>query len=163
MPPPARYVNNREESYDPAVYTERLDQARKAVPDPVHLSIDQQKEALKTIVAEIGDMPLVPTVVAVDATHVHLLASFGDLKIRKVVGRLKSVVTRAIKSDTFQPKRVWAKNCHMRSMNSEDAFRNAFRYVQNHQKQNAFVYIWKNVDDQPTAKPSAWVETRNEE
>jgi hypothetical protein len=84
---------------------------------------------------------------SVGAQHAHLLARFGARPIRTTVGRLKSMMTRAIKSTdaSSDPKRTWSKGCHPRSCKNRRDYGNKFRYVIRHRDERAVVHVWPNV------------------
>ena len=97
-------------------------------------------------------IPLDASAVAIGESHIHLLARFHENKIRPTVGRLKAAATKAIHDvdPAFQPKRLWAKGCHMKSKTTELDYRHALNYIKRHIHEGALVYTWPK----PTAPPS---------
>ena len=100
----------------------------------VLLNPEQCAVACSACVADVGELGITASVIAVGPVHTHLLARFGSNRIRPTVGRLKSMMTRAVKEHDpgFQPKRTWSKGCHPRSCVDERDYRTKFRYVERH-------------------------------
>ena len=144
--PPARYAAADEETYDPRDYRERRRRVNKLSSAAVTLGDAQQRVALEAIVADIAELPIEPKIMAVAGEHLHLLAVFGDVRIRPTVGRLKAAATKKLKAlpDWGEVKRIWAKGCHMESLESEDDQFAAYRYVGQHDSQG-IVHRWVNV------------------
>lgn len=144
VPPPQRYAVGDEAMYESVGYQCRHAAAQATAGPAVQLSAEQRRTVLTATVHELAWTPLEPTILAVEAVHVHLLAEFGEASIRRVVGRLKSAATRALKEHGSQPtKRFWAKGCHMRSFSDETAIHRAFEYVQRHRDQGAAIHTWR--------------------
>jgi hypothetical protein len=145
VPPPARFAKSDEPVYDPADYADRWRQSRRLCPEAVILAAEEQALAFSAVVAEINYLPMLPRVLAFGRTHSHLLAQFGELKIRPTVGRFKSAGTRALANPGNRP-RVWAEGCHMESIPDEDdALQNATNYIRGHAAQGALIYEWSFV------------------
>ncbi len=152
VPPPVRYAEPGETTYNRAEYAERHAMARDSADEPVVLSRTHQELILPALVKELADIPLHASAIAVGTSHVHLLAKFAERRIRKTVGRLKAAATRAIHEadPAFQPKRIWAKGCHMKSKETEAEYRNALNYIKRHVDEGALIHIFSK----PTAPPS---------
>jgi len=84
----------------------------------------------------------VPAILSLSKSHVHLVAQFGELKIRTVVGRLKAAATRAIRQEALKTASTWAAGCHMKSLYQEADFTAAFRYVLEHRSEGAVLHRW---------------------
>jgi hypothetical protein len=144
VPPPERYVVSAETTYQSPMYQRRHETAQSAAGSPIQLTPDQRQTVLTATVHELAQTPLEPTILSVEAAHIHLLAEFGEAVIRRMVGRLKSAATRALKEHGSEPtKRFWAKGCHMRSFSAEPSIRRAFEYVQRHRDQGAAIHTWR--------------------
>jgi hypothetical protein len=89
-------------------------------------------------------VPIVPAILAVANSHVHFISQFGDLRIRRVVGRLKAAATLSIKEGDFKDSSIWATGCHMESLYREDDFIAAFQYVERHSAEGAVIYKWQS-------------------
>ena len=142
VPPPKRYANGETETYNAADYKKRHEYSTSITGHPVRLTNDDRQDVLDAVVGELDDMPINPSVIAVCGEHIHLLAVFGEYSIRKAVGRLKSAATRRLKTRHSDWKRVWARNCHMKSVRSGKHYENVFRYVREHEEQGALVFVW---------------------
>jgi hypothetical protein len=139
VPPPARYARDGEPTYDPSDYADRYAKAKEQVPHAVTLTREEQNAALQAIVDELTCLHIPTDIVAVNTDHVHLIARFGSHSIRPTVGRLKSGATRAIPNPGDR-KRIWTKNCHMESLNSDEDLHNAVAYVRCHREQGAIIW-----------------------
>jgi hypothetical protein len=144
VPPPSGSAQGGERVYDPVAYRERHREARERLTaPPFYLRLADRQIARSALVAEIEHVQIVPAILAVAKSHVHLVAQFGDLRIRHVVGRLKAVATLSIRKQQSSPHaRIWAAGCHMKSLSSEDDFATAFRYVVEHRERGALVHRW---------------------
>jgi hypothetical protein len=142
VPPPPRYAKPGERTYEPEPWAAKHRMATRDSDPPVRLTPEQRVVVLKSILEELEQMAVESAVLAVDATHVHWLARFGQATIRPAVGRLKAAATRRLKENGFQGKRPWTKNCHMKSKNTEHEFATALNYVVRHERQGADVYVW---------------------
>ncbi|MBW3598536.1 MAG: hypothetical protein KY475_14850 [Planctomycetes bacterium] len=116
--------------------------AQRETEDPVRLRRPQMQIVQDAVVEEVAEMPITPAIMSVGHSHIHLLAQFGRLKIRKGVGRLKSAATKKLRENGFTEKRPWTKGCDMKSKSDPRAFENAYRYVQRHLEQGCLVYEW---------------------
>jgi hypothetical protein len=143
VPPPARYAKPGEPTYDAAPYRQRWEKARQVSSAMVKLSLAEVELVLPAIVKEVNLLPLIPRILAVDNTHLHLIAQFGALLIRPTMGRLKSAGTGAIPNPGDRP-RVWTDGCHMKSLPNRRALETAIAYVQRHAAQGALVYEWNS-------------------
>lgn len=153
VPPPRRYAAPGEPTYDRRKFADVHARALNKTSDAVRLVPPHRQVAMAAIVQDIAQLPLRPAILAVGGEHVHFLAKFGSLKIRQTVGRLKSEATRAIKQadPAFLPKRTWAKECHMRRLDDERAYCNAYAYIQRHINEGAAIHTWL---PKPTSLPS---------
>ncbi len=142
VPPPARYAGPSERPYDAAQYRGRWRYARRLCPEAVRLTPEEQQLALDAVVNDIGQLQVAPRILGFGATHVHLVAKFGLLKIRPTVGRWKSHATRALPNPGTR-RRVWAEGCHMKSLTDEEAFNNAVNYVRDHVNEGALIHEWQ--------------------
>jgi hypothetical protein len=143
VPPTYGKAQSGERIYDPAAYTERLDESRSRLTSTaVSLTVHERREACSALVVEIAAVRIVPAILAVAKHHAHLISQFGDLEIRPTVGRLKAAATRSMKDPSFDPPSVWAKGCHMESLNSENDFVAAYQYVEQHGAQGAVIHKW---------------------
>lgn len=93
------------------------------------------------IVQQLDLLPMEPVILGVGPDHVHLVACFGELRIRPTVGRLKSFATRAVPNPGNR-KRLWTKECHMESLETEAALEYAVAYVRQHAEQGALIHEW---------------------
>lgn len=145
--PPKRYAGVDETPYRAADYGERYRLSQEISDDSVSLNPDQRRTACDACVADIIELGLAASVIAVGAVHTHLLARFGSRPIRPTAGRLKSMMTRGIKEhdSSFQPKRTWSKGCHPSSCEDEREYHAKFRYVVRHRDEGAVVHVWPNV------------------
>jgi hypothetical protein len=90
---------------------------------------------------------MMPAILAVAKHHAHFISQFGELAIRPTVGRLKAAATRSLREAPFDAPLLWAKGCHMESVDSEDDFLAAYQYVEQHKSQGAVIHKWDaNVD-----------------
>ena len=100
--PPKRYAKVGEDTYDPAKYAGRYQNAKATTGETVRLSVDQRTCVLDVVVAEIMKLPLIPAALSVSAEHCHLLSKFGALKIRPTVGVLKGEATKALRASGIE-------------------------------------------------------------
>jgi hypothetical protein len=156
VPPPKRYAAPGEVTYREADYADRYETAQRITEDAVLLSSTYCDVACRACVTDIDSLRIAAAVIAVGPVHTHLLARFGALRIRPTIGRLKSVMTRAIKQHDagFQPKRTWSKGCHPRSCADERDYWTKLRYVQRHENDGAVVRISEHHRDARTSSPS---------
>jgi len=110
--------------------------------DVVHLTSAQRECVLKAVVDEIAKLSLVPAALSVSGEHCHLLSKFGALKIRPTIGVLKGEATKALREAGLLSERIWSRECHPKSKREGREFAIALRYVRNHIKEDAAVYIW---------------------
>ena len=143
IPPPSGESHYGEPTYNPTEYAAEHRMAIAKCKCPVSLSTLERRAALGAIAEDIDDSPLVPSILAMGAEHVHLLAKFGSLRIRPTVGRLKSAATQQLHAHGFDAPQPWAKGCHMESMPNEDAFLQAFEYIRGHENDGAVIRIWR--------------------
>jgi len=110
----------------------------------VRLSVKERKCVLGAVVEEISGLSLIPAALSVSGEHCHLLSKFGALKIRPTIGVLKGEATKALRSSGFANDRVWSRECHPKSKRDGREFMIALKYVSNHQREGAAVYVWPN-------------------
>lgn len=144
VPPPRRYARLNESTYNRADYADKHANARELSDPAVVLTPVHQNVALSAILKDIETIPLYASAIAVGASHIHLLAKFAERRIRATVGRLKAAATRAIHDAdaTFQPKRIWAKECHMKSKETEADYRTALNYIKRHFLEGALIHVF---------------------
>ncbi|MCC7475600.1 MAG: hypothetical protein IT425_09405 [Pirellulales bacterium] len=142
VPPPKRYAQPGEATYQAAEYVSTHTLAKAMCGEPVYLTPAQMQMALSAIVEEIAALPVTPVIIALGSWHVHWLCNFGTLKIRPTIGRVKAAATRVLNEHGFQGKRPWTKGCNMRSKPTREACRAAYRYVRDHRDQGSLVYEW---------------------
>jgi hypothetical protein len=152
VPPPRRYADPGEETYQRADYADRHATARELAEQAVALAREHQDAALSALLRDITEIPIHASAIAVGTAHVHLLAKFAERRIRQTAGRLKAAATRAIHEadPAFRPKRIWAKECHMKSKETELDYRNALNYIKRHIHEGALVHVFSK----PTAPPT---------
>ncbi len=144
VPPPIGYHEPDEPTYDPAKYRSRYASAQRRMTAPhVALRRSQRTEICNEIVREISAIRAVPAILGVAHCHVHLVARFGETKIRPSVGRLKAAASRQLHSGDQDQSPIWAKGCGMESLESEDDFMRAFNYVKRHREEGAAVHVWE--------------------
>ena len=147
VPPPARYASAGEPTYNAAEYREQYRIAQE-ISEPAVVLIPSQREiACRACIADLDEMGIAASAIAVGAQHTHLLARFGSRPIRLTVGRLKSMMTRAIRESdaAYHPKRTWSKGCHPRSCKDDRDYHAKLRYVVRHRNEVAAVHVWPNV------------------
>ena len=110
--------------------------------DEVHFSIAQTKCVLNAVVEQIARLALIPAALSVSGEHCHLLSKFGALKIRPTIGVLKGEATKALREAGLTCDRVWSRECHPKSKKEGNEFFIALKYVKNHERENAAVYVW---------------------
>lgn len=93
VPPRRRYAAVDETPYRAPDYAERYRLSKEICEDSVELSPDQRRIACDACVADINELRLAASVIAVGAVHTHLRARFGSRPIRPTAGRLKSMMT----------------------------------------------------------------------
>jgi hypothetical protein len=142
VPPPKRYAKLGEATYDASKYAARHQTAKEISVEPVKLSGAQRKQVSDAVVVQIAKLPLVPAALAVSCEHCHLLSKFGKLDIRPTAGVLKGEATKALHESRSFDGRVWADECHMKSKKDGREFQIAFKYVCDHVKEGAVVYVW---------------------
>lgn len=146
IPPPQRYSKPGDPVYDPAKYIGLYQQAQRALTQPpVLLSDEEVKQAASAIVAEIPLTPVTPSIFSLGTVHAHLLAKFRK-SIRMTVGRLKFAATKRLHENGFTLKRVWSRGSHMSSKEASADAQAAFRYVERHRLEGAFVHVWRSPD-----------------
>ncbi len=144
VPPPRRYAQPDEVPYNASDYHFRHQRAKTRLSQPpVFLTLNQTETARDAILHELGQMPMVPAILAIDSIHVHLLAQFR-IRIRSAVGRLKMRATKWLHERGFEENRVWVRVCHMKSKDTRDAMIAAFTYIHNHQDEGALVHDWQH-------------------
>lgn len=143
VPSPFGRAQGGEPIYDSAAYAERHEDTRgRLTSTPVSLTVTDRREACSALVVEIAALRIVPAILTVAKRHAHFISQFGELAIRPTVGRLKAAATRSMKSVCFDAPQLWAKGCHMESLNGEDEFVAAYQYVQHHVSQGAAIHKW---------------------
>jgi hypothetical protein len=144
VPPPYGKAEGGEPTYDPSAYAEQHDDARSRLTSTaVSLTVADRREACSALVGEIATIRIVPAILAVAKHHAHFIAQFGELEIRPTIGRLKAAATRSMRNASFDAPLLWAKGCHMESLNSDDDFLGAYQYVEQHQAQGAAIHKWE--------------------
>lgn len=116
--------------------------AQQDTEDAVVLTKQQKQTAFDAVVEDIDDSEIVPAILAVGGTHVHLLTVFGKFKIRTMVGRFKAAATRALNDAGFDGKRPWGKGCHMKSKNTRREYDNAQNYIKRHIDEGFLIQQW---------------------
>jgi hypothetical protein len=120
VPPPYGKAQGGEPIYDAVTYTERHDDARSRLTSTaVSLTVVDRREVCSALVVEIAAVRIVPAILAVAKHHAHFISQFGELEIRPTVGRLKAAATRSMKIASLDAPSLWAKGCHMESLDSE--------------------------------------------
>lgn len=142
VPPPKRYAKPGETTYDAKQYAARYQAAKASSDAPVRLSPAERQTALHAVVEQLERLPVNSAVMAAASEHCHLLAKFGELKIRVTVGFLKAAATKKLHANGFSRSEPWGKECHMKSKAEGREFRTAFDYVCNHIHEGAAVYVW---------------------
>jgi hypothetical protein len=143
VPPPYGRAQGGEPTYDSAAYAGRHEDARSRLTSTgVSLTVADRRETCSALVVEIAAVPIVPAILAVAQHHAHFISQFGELAIRPTVGRLKAAATRSMKKVCFDAPLLWAKGCHMESLNGEHDFVAAYQYVEQHVVQGAAIHKW---------------------
>jgi hypothetical protein len=104
--------------------------------------VADRREACSALVVEIAALRIVPAILAVAKRHAHFISQFGELEIRPTVGRLKAAATRSMKNVCCDAPSLWAKGCHIESLNTEDDFVAAYQYVEQHRSRGAAIHKW---------------------
>jgi hypothetical protein len=138
--PPARYAANGEPTYSARQFR-ALHQKNLDACQPTVLNGRWQQIVLESLRSELDTIAVDSAIVAIAPTHVHWLARFGPLGIRPIVARLKAAATRALHGNGMDANRVWAKGCSMKSLRGQNAFDNAFAYVERHRSEGAVIYV----------------------
>ncbi|MEX2288019.1 MAG: hypothetical protein WD648_13075 [Planctomycetaceae bacterium] len=147
VPPPKRYAKAGEPTYDSAQFSDEHKRASAIAGEAVYLSSAQQELVRDAVIDEIASIPIIAAILAIKKAHVHLLAKFGPFDIRATVGRLKAAATRLLGEQGFEDKRVWSRNCHMKSKTTAREIRGAFDYIRKHGKNGALIHIWQGFPD----------------
>jgi len=155
VPPPKKYAKENEPTYKSKNYEGLHAVSERNSGDAVELSMPHQKLALKAIVNDLKNVPLNPAIIAVGSTHVHFLAHFGELRIRRTIGRLKASATRELHESGNSNERIWSRNCHMKSKDNNREFETAFNYIARHREESALVHIWQRPGSLTDDKSSA--------
>ncbi len=144
VPPPAGRSHFGESTYAAEAYAEEFDQTKLIVTGrEVRFTPEERELVAEAIADDCDTLPVVPAILSVAETHAHMVAKFGDLRIRRVVGRWRSAATRRLHASGNDTVRLWAKGCHMQSLPDEAAFRQAYEYVKAHDQQGAVIRIWR--------------------
>ena len=96
------------------------------------LDITEKEIVSKIILAEAKRIGHQIEACIVFSNHVHLVARPNSESIEEVVGRYKSVTTRALWQHGLKG-RIWTKGYDKRFCFSEKEFTARIKYVQNHQ------------------------------
>lgn len=152
VPPPRRYTNPGEPTYDPREYSNRFQNAKASTETCVKLTPPQQRIVMDAVISEIDAIPITSAIASVGSTHIHWLALFGDRPIRTTVGRIKSQATHRLNTAGFDGKRPWSKNCDMKSKTTDHEFRSAFHYIHRHTREGCLIHVWSRyqADDFPS-------------
>jgi hypothetical protein len=142
VPPPKRYAKSGEPTYNPSDYSNRYQAAKAVVSGSIKLGPGQRKCVLEAVVGQISRLPVIAAALTVSSEHSHLLAKFGNLRIRQTAGVLKGEATKALHDAGFSEERIWGAECHMKSKKEGREFQIAFTYVVNHVNEGAEVFIW---------------------
>lgn len=143
VPPVYGTAQPDELTYNPDDYKDRLQHARQLCPTEIRLSGPARRICCDAIRADIAEISIAPAILAVATQHVHLIAKFGDCRIRPTVGRMKFAATQQLHLTKIIAGRIWAKGCHMESLPNQDAFEQAFHYVADHESEGAHLLRWK--------------------
>jgi hypothetical protein len=146
IPPPKRFARPGESTYDPDEFVELRESVQDKMDEPVFLKASECSVVEQALKHELESIEIIPAIMSVGKSHVHLLAKFDRLKIKPTVGRLKAAATRALNTNCFTGKRPWTKNSHMKSKPTKKEFINAFHYVQRHVNEKCLVHVWPNFE-----------------
>lgn len=142
IPPVFGKAQPGEPVYDPAAFSQRHRRARDSCGDAVILCPQDVRLCCQAMVRDLSQISVAPAILSIAPTHCHLVAKFGALKIRSVVGRLKFAASREVHDSGSRMGRIWAKGCHMKSLPRPEAFDEAIRYVADHKSAGALVHQW---------------------
>ena len=79
---------------------------------------------------------------SLDAIHYHLLARFGELRIRSTVGRAKKHSYHILRERGHEG-RVWALRCRSLPIRDRQHQVNVYRYIRAHASKGAWVWTYK--------------------
>lgn len=148
VPPPQRYANPEEAIYQPEPYQELHQRSREVMTElPSTLAPAERKVAAEAMVTECTLLPLVPSVLAVEENHVHLLLRVGSYSLRTAAGRLKAAASRHLHTSGFSRQKIWCQGCHLKSKDDARALRAAFDYVRRHEDAGAMIHVWRHPFD----------------
>ncbi len=144
VPPPKRYAKPGEPTYRAKDYAATHEATRNSMTEPpVSINADQRRITVRAIVDDLADTTVLPAILAVGDVHFHLLAKFGSLRIRTMLGRFKAAATRELHLYNVESNRVWTCGCHMKSKGTRDEFIAAFRYLARHETEDCLVHVWR--------------------
>ncbi len=148
VPPPKRYAQPGEATYDPIPYRELRRQAQAFLAEPPARLDESRRSIVAAAFAEEFDLiPPVPSVLAIDAVHVHLLVRTGSYSLRNAAGRLKAAASRHLHLAGFTQRKVWCQGCHLKSKDTPAEIRGAFDYICRHQREGVTIHIWRHPLD----------------
>ena len=109
----------------------------------VRLGPGQRKIAGKAFVEMLVQQDVELIVLAMEATHYHLLGRFPPSQVRQLVGRAKKHAYHTLR-DTGHRGKLWAVRCHVLPIADRSHQLTAFEYIRNHGRKGAWVWTYRD-------------------
>jgi hypothetical protein len=144
VPPPRRYARPGEEVYTADDYRELFDASARLSRGAVLLPRKKQHVALDAKVKRIDVMrPAVrPALIVFNRWHIHFIARFIGVPIRRTVGQFKQAASIALGPPPAGRPRWWVEGCHMKSLPDRRAVLHATEYLWGHVDQGDLYHSW---------------------
>ncbi|HDZ20524.1 hypothetical protein LCGC14_0162870 [marine sediment metagenome] len=131
----------------PGTYDDLHEHAKGVMGQPaVVLNVDQRRIAGEALVEMLLKQEVEVLALSVDAVHFHLLARFGDLPARAVVGRAKKHATFTLQRGGHR-RRVWGKRARVLPIKDRAHQVNVFRYILSHATSGAWTWRFESDSD----------------
>ena len=147
-PPKGRYAREYEES-------NRLMKRQRVVLTP-----EQRAVACREFVCALIKREVEVTAICVGAKHWHGMLRFRDpVKHRgqnrdaqRLIGQAKGKCSREMsRANVVTPGGVWAARCRVRPIKNEHHYKNVSRYIPDHAKKGAAIYLHAAIPAKPGA------------
>jgi len=116
-----------------------LDRSRRAVKSKIVLPPEHRQAVAGSLVSKLDELGHPVRILAVNATHVHLMVRVGQRDAKPVIGLAKQ--RASLDARSWLQGGLWAQGCHLVRVFSDEHYHTLIRYIAEHADEGAFVWV----------------------
>lgn len=107
--------------------------------DAVFITAPARMPIAEALAEKLHELNFRVRIIAVSASHAHILADVGPDDAKPLVGKIKQAASHRVRA--VLPGKVWSDGCHVERVLDEQRYRNTVDYIAAHKDEGAAIWV----------------------